>query len=140
MTLKNKDGSTYRLRGPNPLMREQELWRDFKLHNFQFKGVVVADTTEVTPFESPMHVNDFVGELEAGIADGQVTPQAGQDLYNHLQQLLFSPPGHDPQRIQQYAQLLQSFDQHRQQGQITGHAAIVLRHALHALAAAVGGG
>ena len=82
----------------------------------------------------------FVGELEAGVADGQVTPQAGQDLYNHLQQLLFSPPGHDPQRIQQYAQLLQSFDQHRQQGQITGHAAIVLRHALHALAAAVGGG
>src|SRR5215510_10368527 len=66
----------------------------------------------------------FVGELEAGVADGQVTPQAG----------------HDPQRIQQYAQLLQSFDQHRQQGQITGHAAIVLRHALHALAAAVGRG
>jgi eukaryotic-like serine/threonine-protein kinase len=82
----------------------------------------------------------FVGELEAGVTDGQVTPQAGQDLYNHLQQLLFSPPGHDPQRIQQYAQLLQSYDQHRSQGQITGHAAIVLRHALHALAAAVGGG
>src|SRR5215471_7427407 len=82
----------------------------------------------------------FVGELEAGVAAGQVAPQAGQDLSNHLQQLLFSPPGHQPQRIQQYAQLLQSFDQHRSQGQITGHAAIVLRHALHALAAAVGGG
>src|SRR5215472_15900734 len=82
----------------------------------------------------------FVGELEAGVAEGQVTPQAGHDLSNHLQQLLFSPPGHQPQRIQQYAQLLQSFDQRRQQGQITGHAATVLRHALQALAAAVGGG
>src|SRR5262249_47335466 len=50
----------------------------------------------------------FVGELEAGVAAGQVAPQAGQDLSNHLQQLLFSPPGHQPQRIQQYAQLLQS--------------------------------
>jgi len=82
----------------------------------------------------------FVGELEAGVTDGQVTPQADQDLSNHLQQLLYSPPGHRPQRIQQYAQLLQSYDQHRSHGQITGHTAIVLRHALPALAAAVGGG
>src|SRR5215472_11861964 len=82
----------------------------------------------------------FVGELEAGVTEGQVAPQAGQDLSNHLQQLLFAPPGHQPQRIQQYAQLLQSFDQRRSQGQITGHAAIGLRHALHVLAAAVGGG
>jgi len=81
----------------------------------------------------------FVGDLEVGVADGQVAPQAGQDLYNHLQQLLFGPPGQSPQQIQQqYARLVQSFDQHRQQGQITGHAAIALRHALRALGAAVG--
>jgi hypothetical protein len=70
-----------------------------------------------------------------------VAPQAGQDLYNHLQQLLFGPPGQDPQQIQkQYAQLLQSYDQHQSQGQITGRAAITVRHALHALGAAVGAG
>ena len=51
----------------------------------------------------------------------------------------FGPPGQNPQQIQQqYAQLVQSYDQHSQQGQITGHAAIALRRALHALAAAVG--
>jgi eukaryotic-like serine/threonine-protein kinase len=82
-----------------------------------------------------------VGDLEAGVADGQVAPKAGQDLYNHLQQLLFGPPGQDPQQIQkQYAQLLQSYDQHQSQGQITGRAAITVRHALHALGAAVGAG
>ena len=27
----------------------------------------------------------IVGDLEAGAADGQVAPSAGQDLYNHLQ-------------------------------------------------------
>jgi eukaryotic-like serine/threonine-protein kinase len=82
-----------------------------------------------------------VGDLEAGVANGQVAPQAGQDLYNHLQQLLFGPPGQDPQRIQrQYLQLLQSYDQHQSQGQITGHAAIALRHALHDLGAAAGAG
>jgi hypothetical protein len=64
---------------------------------------------------------------------------AGQDLYNHLQPLLFGPPGRTPQQIQQqYAQLLQSYDQHLQQRQITGHAAIALHRALSALAAAVG--
>jgi serine/threonine-protein kinase len=83
----------------------------------------------------------LVGDLEAGVASGQVAPQAGQDLYNHLQQLLFGPPGQDPQQIQQqYAQLLQSYDQHQSQGQITGHAAIAVRHALRDLGAAVGAG
>jgi eukaryotic-like serine/threonine-protein kinase len=83
----------------------------------------------------------FVGDLEAGIADGQLAPPAGQDLYNHLQHLLFSPPGKDPQQIQQqYAQLLQSYDEHQSKGQITGHAAVALRHALHALGAAAGAG
>jgi len=81
----------------------------------------------------------FVGDLAAGVTNGQVTPQAGQDLYNHLQQLLFGPPGQTSQQIQQqYAQLLQSYIQHRQQGQITGHATVALRRALRALAAAVG--
>ena len=73
------------------------------------------------------------------MADGQVTPQAGQDLYNHLQQLLFAPPGQNPQQIQQqYDQLVQAYDQHLSQGQITGHAATALRHALEALRAALG--
>ena len=81
----------------------------------------------------------FVGELEAGVADGQVSPQAGQDLYNHLQQLLFAPPGQNPQQIQQqYDQLVQAYDQRVSQGQVTGHAAAALRHALAALRSAVG--
>ena len=35
----------------------------------------------------------LVGDLQAGVADGQVTQQAGQDLFSHLQPLLFGPPG-----------------------------------------------
>ena len=81
-----------------------------------------------------------VGELEAGVADGQVTSQAGQDMYSHLQHFLFAPPGQNPQQIQQqYGQLVQSFDQHQSQGQITGYSAVLLRRALRALGAAVGG-
>jgi eukaryotic-like serine/threonine-protein kinase len=83
----------------------------------------------------------FVGDLQAGVADGQVTPQAGQDLFNHLQQVLFAPPGQNAQQIQQqYAQLVQAYDQHRSQGQITGAAATALRHALDALGATIGSG
>jgi hypothetical protein len=80
----------------------------------------------------------LVGNLEAGVLDGQVTPPAGQDLYNHLQPMLFGPPDQTPQQIQQqYAQLKQAYDHHRQQGEITGHAVVALHHALRALAAAV---
>jgi hypothetical protein len=68
-----------------------------------------------------------------------VAPPAGQDLYNHLQQLLFGPPGQTPRQLQQqYTKLLQSYDQHCQQRQITGHAVIALRRALRTLATAIG--
>ena len=39
----------------------------------------------------------FVGDLQAGVADGQVAQPAGQDLFSHLQPLLFGPPGQDAQ-------------------------------------------
>jgi serine/threonine-protein kinase len=81
----------------------------------------------------------FVGDLEAGVTDGQVAPPAGQDLYNHLQHLLFGPPDQTPQQIQQqYAQLVQAYNQDRSHGQIRRHAAKDLRHALAALRAALG--
>ena len=81
----------------------------------------------------------LVGDLAAGVTDKQVAPPAGQDLYNHLQQLLFGPPGQTTQQMQQqYQQLLQSYDQHLKQRQITGHAITALRRALRALATAVG--
>jgi hypothetical protein len=81
----------------------------------------------------------FVGDLQAGVADGRVAQQAGQDLFNHLQPLLFGPPGQNARQIQQqYQQLVQAYDQHQSQGQITGPAAAQLRHALRALGAALG--
>ena len=42
----------------------------------------------------------LVGNLQAGVADGQVTQQAGQDLFSHLQPLLFGPPGPNAQQTQ----------------------------------------
>ncbi len=80
----------------------------------------------------------FVGDLQAAVADGQVTRQAGQDLFNHLQQLLFGPPGQNTQQVQQqYQQLIQAYDQHQSQGQITGQAVSRLRHDLEALGTAL---
>jgi eukaryotic-like serine/threonine-protein kinase len=81
----------------------------------------------------------LVGDLQAEVADGQVTPQAGQDLFSHLQRLLFAPPGQNAQQIQQqYQQLVQVYDQHLSHAEITGPAAALLRHALAGLGAALG--
>ena len=73
------------------------------------------------------------------MATGQVSQQAGQNLFNQLQQLLFRPPGQSAQQVQQqYDQLVQIYDQYQANGQITGHAAAALSHALDALRTAVG--
>lgn len=35
--IKNKDGTIYKLKGPNPLMKEQDQWNKFKIHNFNWE-------------------------------------------------------------------------------------------------------
>jgi hypothetical protein len=68
-----------------------------------------------------------------------VTQQAGQDLFSHLQPLLFGPPGQNAQQIQnQYTQLVQAYTQHQSKGDITGQAAITLPKAITALGTALG--
>lgn len=81
----------------------------------------------------------LVGDLKEGVSDGQVTQQAGQNMFNQLQQLLFPSPGQNPQQLQQqYSQLVQQYTQARSQGEITGQAVTVLSGAISALGAALG--
>jgi hypothetical protein len=78
---------------------------------------------------------DLVRDLEAGVQAGHVTPQAGQNMFGHLQPLLFNPGGQQPQQAaQQDQQLVQAFDQGTSQGQITGGSTITtLRNDLNEL-------
>lgn len=39
MVIKNKDGSEYKLKRPNPLMKSQLLWDYFELHNMNFEEI-----------------------------------------------------------------------------------------------------
>lgn len=81
----------------------------------------------------------LVGDLEAGVIDGEVSQQAGQNLFNQLQQLLFAPPGQDAQQTQnQYSQLVQAYTQDQSQGDITGQAAVTVPKAISALGNALG--
>jgi eukaryotic-like serine/threonine-protein kinase len=81
----------------------------------------------------------LVGDLKEGVSDGQVTQQAGQNIFNQLQQLLFPSPGQNPQQLQQqYSQLVQQYTQAKSQGEITGQAVTVLSSAISALGAALG--
>lgn len=52
MAIKNKDGSVFKLRGPNPLMRDQKFWEgneDVVVHNFdKIKSVDGEESTATT--------------------------------------------------------------------------------------------
>lgn len=81
----------------------------------------------------------LVGDLKEGVTDGQVTQQAGQNMFNQLQQLLFPPPGQGAQQLQQqYSQLVQQYTQAKSQGEITGQAVTTLSGAIGGLGAALG--
>lgn len=45
MVIKNKDGSVYKISGPNPLMDRQDFWNDFITHNLDWLSEVAKDDT-----------------------------------------------------------------------------------------------
>jgi hypothetical protein len=65
MTLRNKDGSVYKLSGPNPIMKSQEIWDKYVIHNMEWQPEKSEDKTQVNPFESNYQVRDtFLSELD----------------------------------------------------------------------------
>lgn len=53
MVIKNKEGGTYKLRSPNPIMKEQNLWDNkFILHNLKSRRKTVSKEQPV-PVQSP---------------------------------------------------------------------------------------
>lgn len=64
MTLKNKDGSIYKLAAPNPVMKSQETWDKFIVHNMNWQSEKKEDKRPVyTPPETKPR-DSFLSELE----------------------------------------------------------------------------
>ena len=58
MALKNRDGTPYKLRGPNPMMKGQETWQDFQVHNMKFQPETALDDREIKTMDSDFNVRD----------------------------------------------------------------------------------
>jgi hypothetical protein len=66
MTLYNKDGTVYKLNGPNPIMNSQDIWEDYTLHNMAWDEEKHQGKPKVNPIQSDIKIRDnFVEELEA---------------------------------------------------------------------------
>jgi hypothetical protein len=61
MVIKNKDGSVYKLQGPNPLMEDQAFWNsleNFTLHNTEWKKTIFGDDGELIPRDNDFQVDN----------------------------------------------------------------------------------
>jgi hypothetical protein len=85
VSIKNKDGSSYRLRGPNKLLDGQERWDEGEVrrHNFRWKGVSIPDDTPrgsyrpqtvVIPEEVRIPDREEIPEPEPGLAVPETVP------------------------------------------------------------------
>jgi len=69
MALKNKDGSVYRLKGPNPIMKEQKIWEEFRVHNMKWDNEILPDSSELHAIKTDFQVrNSFIDELDQAAA------------------------------------------------------------------------
>jgi hypothetical protein len=55
MPIRNKDGTEYRLKSPNPLVKQQERWGDnIVLHNLKWESVMLPDESDLIPLVSDL--------------------------------------------------------------------------------------
>lgn len=74
MTLRNKDGSLYTLAKPNPVMKTQEIWEGYQVHNMQWDGETAKDTNQTAPVASDFDVKDtFLSALDKAKAEIKVS-------------------------------------------------------------------
>ena len=59
MTIFNSDGTQYKLEGPNPLMKEQNYFDGFSLHNFDWKSEIKKENTIVVPVKSDFNIKEI---------------------------------------------------------------------------------
>jgi serine/threonine protein kinase len=96
-------------------------------------------TTSVAPASVASAAGSLVAVLTAGVTNGTVATAAGQQLDNQLQPLLFSAQSESAaQQVDQFDQLVQSFDQDVANGQIIGNSTRLLRRAINRVAVALG--
>jgi len=64
MTLRNKDGSLYKLQGPNPLVKSQEIWNtsELEFHNLSWEKEIQKSEVPAVPVIPPPA--DFLTELK----------------------------------------------------------------------------
>jgi hypothetical protein len=82
MTLYNKDGTVYKLAGPNPMMNDQKLWGDYQVHNMKWEDEKSEDETALVPAHSDFEVRDgFLSALEKAKDDIRVveSPPAAEE-------------------------------------------------------------
>ena len=76
MALKNSDGTVYKLRGPNPILKDQKLWESFQTHNMHWQGDTLPDSSELQAIKTDFQVrNNFLDDLDQAAAEqeAQVT-------------------------------------------------------------------
>lgn len=49
MPIYNRDGSVYKLRHPNPIIKAQNVWDDFKIHNMNFEETTLNEKLDKKP-------------------------------------------------------------------------------------------
>ncbi len=64
MAIKKKDGKLFRLRGPNPIMKEQIYWDQFKLHNLIWETEVIKSKEEYLRPMSDFKIKQFNPVIE----------------------------------------------------------------------------
>ena len=63
--LKNKDGTPYKLSGPNPMMKNQELWGNFIVHNMEWDEEKAEDNQKLVPVQTDFNIREsFISSLD----------------------------------------------------------------------------
>lgn len=93
MVLKNKDGSVYRLKGPNPLMKEQKTWEEFRTHNMKWNGEILPDSSELQAIKTDFQIrNSFIDELDQAAEESNTKIVESPTISEVVENKIVEPP------------------------------------------------
>jgi len=79
MAIKNKDGTVFKISGPNPLMEDQTLWKGFTKHNFEWTEEIDKQN-KAKSFEIKQNKEDVVFEKKIAVEEPKIVEEKKEEV------------------------------------------------------------
>lgn len=114
MVLKNKDGTVYQLKKPNPIMVQQDIWTDYETHNMSFQEEIVLNSNkETTKNKKKINLGQTIIDTNKNQENREVVSVQSTPIKEEIPIEKKEPEIQDEQKIERPPSVNSSFENYK---------------------------